>query len=167
MRRAVTLAAAVVMLGAATLSAQATNFSGTWTRDTTGMGAMMGGGGGGGGRPGGGGGPMSISMDAKTMTITRTQGGNEVKTVYNLDGSDSKNSQMGRGGAATEVISKAKWDGATLAITTNQDRGGTIVTRTAVYSLDASGKVLSVATTQPPRGGGDPVTMTAKYNKGM
>ena len=109
---------------------------------------------------------MTITMDAKTMTITRTQGQNEVKTVYNLDGSDSKNMQTGRGGAAgVEVTSHAKWDGAKLVITTTQDMGGTAVTRTVTYSVD--GKQLVQATTGPGRGDPTPVTTTVKYNKGM
>src|SRR5579862_1051328 len=110
MRRVVTLAAAAVMLGAATLSAQAPNFSGTWTRDTTGMGAM----GGGGGR-GGGGGPMTITQSDTTLTISRSMGGNDVKSVYNLDGSDSKNTTQGRGGPV-ESTSNAKWTGASLTV---------------------------------------------------
>ena len=173
MRRTVTLAAAVVLFGATVLSAQLPNFSGTWNRDTTGMGAMMaggGGGGGGGGRGGRGGftpGPMTLAQDAAKLTITRSQGGNDVMTVYNLDGSDSKNTPPGRGGnPGIEQISNAKWAGATLSIVTKRtlQDSSTAVT-TAVYSLDASGKVLTVATTQPPRGGGDSITNSVKYNK--
>jgi len=108
---------------------------------------------------GGGAGPMTIVQDAKTMTITRTQGQNEVKTVYNLDGSDSKNSVMGRGGDATDVISKAVWVGATLKVTTPGANGETV----AVYSLD--GGNLVIATTRPGRGGGDPTTQSVKYKK--
>ncbi|MFI5358379.1 MAG: hypothetical protein ACHQ4G_13690 [Opitutales bacterium] len=168
-RTALFLTAAALVACAANLSAQGTNFSGTWTRDTTGMGAMMGGGGGGGGGRMGGGGaaPMTITQDAKTLTIARTMGGMEMKTVYNLDGSDSKNTGMGRGGnPGTEQISNATWAGATLSIATKrtmQDGSTSVVT--AVYSLDATGKVLSVATTAPGRNGGDPTTTTAKYNK--
>ena len=161
MRRAVSLAAAFVMLGAATLSAQAANFSGTWTRDTTGMGAMQQGGG---RQGGGGGGPMTITMDAKTMTITRTTPNGETKQIFNLDGSDSKNMQPGRqGGAPTEIVSHAKWDGAKLVVTTTRDFNGTAMTTTAVYSLD--GGKLVIATTNPPRNGGEATTTTVKYNK--
>jgi hypothetical protein len=161
MRRAATLAAAFVMLGAATLSAQAANFSGTWTRDTTGMGAMNGGGGGG-RQGGGGGGPITITMDAKTMTITRTTPNGEMKTIYNLDGSDSKNTTQGRGGAV-EVVSKAKWDGSKLVVTSSQDMNGTAVTRTVTYSLDVG---MLVQTTTGPGRDGTAQTTTIKYKKG-
>ena len=51
---------------------------------------------------------VTIAQDAKTITITRTTQQGETKSVYNLDGSESKNCD-GRGGAATDVISHAKW----------------------------------------------------------
>ena len=170
-RAALVLTAAALVVAAANLSAQGPNFSGTWTRDTTGMGALLaGGGGGGGGRGfGGGAGPMTIAQDAATLTTTRTQGQNEVKAVYKLDGSESKNTGPSRGGnPGVEMTSTAKWSGATLTIVTNQPaQDGSTRTTSAVWSLDSTGKVLSIATTAPGRGGGDPVTTTVKYNKGM
>lgn len=156
-RTALFLTAAALMVGAANLSAQGTSFAGTWT-------PVVDPNAGGGGR-GFGGGPMTISQDAKTMTITRSMGGNDVKTVYNLDGSESKNSMMGRGGAAVESSSKATWNGATLTIVTTQDMGNGPSSTTAVYSLDASGNLV-IATTRPGRNGGDPTTRTTTYKKG-
>jgi len=50
-----------------------------------------------------------------------------VKTVYNLDGSESKNMQQGRNGQ-TEVVSMAKWDGAKLVITTKGANGDQVTT---------------------------------------
>src|SRR5215204_1982079 len=102
MRRVATIigTAAVVML-ATSVFAQTPNFAGKWTRDaekTTAMmpaGAPAGGGGG-----GGGGGDMTITQDAKTLVISRMVQEMEMKTTYNLDGSPSKNTGMGRGGAA-------------------------------------------------------------------
>ena len=156
-RTSLLVAAAALFVATANLSAQGSNFSGVWVRDTTGQGAMMAGGGG--GRGGFGGGPMTIVQDAKTMTVTQTRGQNEVKTTYNLDGSDSKNSVMGRGGEATDVISKAVWVGSALKVTTPGANGETV----AIYSLD--GGNLVIATTRPGRGGGDPTTMSVKYKK--
>jgi len=136
------------------------NFAGSWTLVVDPNAA----GGGGGGRGGGLGQAATIAQDAKTLTITRTTQNGEVKLVYNLDGSESKNSVMGRGGAATEQTSKAAWDGAKLVISTNLMMGETAVTRTQTFALDASGQ-LTVTTNGPGRGG-EVTTTTATYKKG-
>src|SRR5262245_45337425 len=132
MRRNFLVVAVVLMFGAAaSLAAQVKpDFSGKWTLDPASApappaGAPAGGGGGGGGRGGFGGGggrggfgnEFTIAQNAKTLTITRMQGDQTVTTVYNLDGSESKNTVQGRGGA-TEQVSKAMWDGAKLVVTT-------------------------------------------------
>jgi len=132
MRRMAAAASAVaVVLFSASLFAQA-NFSGKWAPDTeknaAAMAAMAGAGGGGGGRMGGGGrggggGPMTVTMDAKMLKIERTgQDGSVTAQTYMLDGSESKNMMMGRGGQ-TEQISKAKLDGAKVVITTTTPNG--------------------------------------------
>lgn len=133
MRRiAAAVGAVAVVLFSASLLAQA-NFSGKWAPDTeknaAAMAAMAGAGGGGGGaRMGGGGrgggtGPMTITMDAKTLKIERTGQDGAVQTqTYALDGSESKNMMMGRGGQ-TEQVSKAKLDGAKVVITTTTPNG--------------------------------------------
>jgi hypothetical protein len=130
MRRvAAVLGTAAVVLWAATAFAQAPNFAGSWAPDADKNPAPAAGGGGGGRAGGGrgGGGPMTITQDAKTLTITRSMGGNDVKTVYNLDGSDSSNTAPGRGGAAgTPQVSNAKWDGAKLVVTTHGANGDTV-----------------------------------------
>jgi hypothetical protein len=137
------------------------NFSGAWTLVVDPNAA--GGGGGGGGRGGGLGQAATLTQDAKTLTITRTTQNGEVKLVYNLDGSDSKNMVMGRGGQ-TEQTSKANWDGAKLVITTNLMMGETAVTRTQTMSLDASGQL--VVTNTGPGRGGEVTTTTQTYKKG-
>src|SRR6185436_11147003 len=109
MRRVATIlgTAAVVML-ATSVFAQAPNFAGKWTRDAEKTAAAAPAGAPGGGGGGGGGGDTTITQDAKTLVISRMQGETEVKTTYNLDGSPSKNTMMGRGGAAgAEVTSTA------------------------------------------------------------
>jgi hypothetical protein len=121
-RLAIASVAVAVVLFASGLSAQGKDFSGKWAPDAEKNAAAMGGGGRGGGR--GGGGPMTITQDAKTLTMEREGANGSTKTVYNLDGSDSKNMQPGRqGGAATEVVSTAKWDGDKLMITTKTANG--------------------------------------------
>lgn len=162
-RNALILGALSLVFAATTAAAQdKPNFAGAWTlvQDPNAAG-------GGGGRGGGGGGlgmGGTITQDAKMLTITRTTQNGEVKVVYNLDGSDSKNMMMGRGGQ-TEQISKATWDGNTLVVTTSFTMGENAVTRTEKYSLDASGQLV-VATTAPGRGGGEPMTTTRMYKKG-
>jgi Spy/CpxP family protein refolding chaperone len=163
MRRVVTamLGTAAVVLMATSVYAQAPNFAGKWTPDAEKNAAMnpnAGGGGRGGGRGGGmGGGEVTIAQDAKTLTVKRTTQAGEMKLTYNLDGSPSKNMAMGRGGQ-TEVTSTAKWDGAKLVITS--DNGQSIT-----YAMDGAWLVQS--TTSPGRGGGDPVTRSTYYKKGM
>jgi hypothetical protein len=159
-RTALFLTAAALVVGTTRLSAQAPNFAGTWTLIVDPNAPPPGGG----RMGGGGGGPLTITQDSKTLTISRTNPNGTTQTVYNLDGTDSKN-MMGGGGGQTEVISHAKWDGSKLVVTTTRDMNGMSMTTTAAYSLDASGN-LSVATTRPPRGGtGDPVTTTQSYKK--
>lgn len=160
-KNALMLGALALIVAAAPATAQdKPNFSGTWTLVTDPNAPNPGRGGGGGGLGQGG----TITQDAKTFTITRTTPNGEIKIVYNLDGSESKNMMMGRGGQ-TEQVSKATWDGNTLVVTTNFSMGETAVTRTEKYSLDASGQLVT-ATTAPGRGGGEPQTTTRTYKKG-
>ena len=149
---------------AASVFAQAPNFAGKWTIDAEKTAAMNpnaggrgGGGGGRGGGRGGGGGVITITQDAKMLVSSRMMQETEVKTTYNLDGSPGKNMTMGRGGQ-TEVTSTAKWDGAKLVVTS--DNGQSIT-----YAMD--GEWLTISTTRPGRGGGDPTTIVQYYKKTM
>lgn len=124
-RLAIAAVAVAVTVFASGLSAQGKDFSGKWAPDAEKNAAAMGGGGGGGGR--GGGGAMTITQDAKTLTIERTTQAGSTKTVYNLDGSDSKN-MAGRAGQQTEQVSNAKWNGEKLVITTKTANGDRVAT---------------------------------------
>src|SRR5687767_992548 len=115
MRKNALIAGALSLVFAASI-AQAQdkpNFSGSWTLVADPNAPAPGRGGG-----GGLGQAATLTQDAKTLTITRTTQNGEVKTVFNLDGSESKNMMMGRGGQ-TEQVSKAAWEGTTLVVTTN------------------------------------------------
>ncbi len=108
MKRArIGIIAAAIFAVASVAFAQKPDFSGTWTLDpeASGMAAPAGGGGGGGGRGGGalGNGPATVKQTADTLTIERTMGDNKVTLTYKLDGSESKNTMMGRGGHADGV----------------------------------------------------------------
>ena len=156
--------AAVVMM-TASVFAQAPNFAGKWTRDAekTAAAAPAGAAGGGGGRGGGmGGGDIEITQDAKTLVITRVVGETTMKTTYNLDGTPSKNTGMGRGGAAgAEEESTAKWDGAKLVVTTTRANG----VATTVFAMD--GAWLVQTTTNPGRDGGPGTPRATYYKKAM
>lgn len=163
MRRVATfLGTAAVVLMATSVYAQAPDFSGTWTLDAekTAAANPNAGGGRGGGRGGGmgggrmGGAPVVFKQDAKTLTITRTMGENQMVTTYNLDGSPSTNAGMGRGGG--EMTSTAKWDGAKLVVTNSNGQ-------TVTYHMD--GAWLVQTTTRPGREGGPAMTMAQYYKK--
>jgi hypothetical protein len=129
---------ATAVLAVATMAfAQKPDFSGTWTLDQE----ASGGGGGGGGRGGGLGQGATVKQTADTLTVERTFGDNKVTSTYKLDGSESKNTMMGRGGQQMEAVSTAKWDGDKLTITTKVGENQ----NTQVWSL--AGNVLTVETT--------------------
>lgn len=165
MRRVATLVstAAVMMFTVGLLAQAKPNFAGKWVREAPAAPATppAGGGGGGGGRGGGGGwgATNTITQDATTLTVEYTQGENPVKLVYKLDGTESKNTMQGRGGAM-EQVSKAAWVGNTLVITTTTQMGES----KRVVSLE--GGNLVIETTNPGREGGTPTTTKAVYKKG-
>ena len=142
------IAAAVFAVAAVSFAQAKPDFSGTWTLDPEASGMAAGGGqGGGGGRGGGalGNGPATVKQTGDTLTIERTMGENKVTLTYKLDGTESKNTMMGRGGAQVESTSTAKLDGGTLTITTKQDMGNGPMESTQKWTL--AGSVLTVEST--------------------
>jgi hypothetical protein len=145
------MAAAVFAVAAVAFAQAKPDFSGTWTLDpeASGMAAPAPGGapagtGGGGGRGGGGAlgnGPATVKQTGDTLTIERTMGENKVVTTYKLDGTESKNTMMGRGGTPMESVSVAKFDGGKLVITTKAGENET----TQTWSL--AGGVLTIDST--------------------
>jgi hypothetical protein len=165
MRRSALMGIAAVAFVASNAFAQATSFAGTWNmvQDPA---AQQGAAGGRGGRGGGGGfGPtFTVAQDAKTLTITRTTQNGDVKTVYNLDGSDSKNS-VNMGGNAMDQISNAKWDGANLVVTTKITMGEQSFESKRTFSMDKDGSLwIESSSTQPGRDG-NPRPATKVQNK--
>ena len=147
---------AAAVLAVATLAwAQKTDFSGTWTLDAEASGAPAGGGGapagggGGGGRGGGGRGGLGqggmVKQTATDLTVERQMGENKVTATYKLDGTESKNSMMGRGGAPVESVSVAKWEGPALVIVTKTDMGNGPQESTQKWTR--AGSVLTIETT--------------------
>jgi len=162
MRRSALLGVAAVAFVASSAFAQATSFAGTWNMVQDPAQQQAAGGGGRGGR-GGLGPTITIAQDAKTLTITRTTQNGEVKTVYNLDGSESKNTVQGRGGAM-EQVSTAKWEGANLVVTTKIMMGETAAESKATFSMDKDGS-LWYESSRPGRDG-NPMTTKVQYKKG-
>ena len=136
--------AAAVLAVATIASAQKPDFSGTWTLDPASAPAA-----GGGGRGGGGGalgnGPATVKQTADALTIERTMADAKVTLTYKLDGTDSRNMVMGRGGQQADSVSTAKWDGPKLTIVTKQEMDGQISESTQVWTLE--GSTLTVETT--------------------
>ena len=170
MRRMTTLASIVAMAVMAS-NAMAQSMAGTWNMvpDPNAAAAGGGGGGGGGGRGGRGGGggacggaTFTITQDAKMMSCSRMQGDVEMKAMYMLDGSESKNMVAGRGGQ-TEQVSKAMKMGAAVMISRSQDVGGTMIEIKQMFSMDATGN-LWIETTRPGQDG-SPMTTKVQYKK--
>jgi uncharacterized protein YdeI (BOF family) len=142
MKRARTGILATAVLAVATMAfAQAkADFSGSWAPEVDPAAAPAGGGGGGG--RGMMAGPMTVKQTATDLTVERSVGENKIVQVYKLDGSESVNKQMGRGGEV-EIKSKAKWDGAKLVITsTRPGQDGAPIETTATWSV--TGGVLTI-----------------------
>jgi hypothetical protein len=141
------IAATIFAIASITFAQGKPDFSGTWTLDpeASGMAAPAAGGGGGGRGGGALGNGATIKQTADTLTIERTMGENKVVTTYKLDGTESKNTMMGRGGTPVESVSTAKFDGPKLTIVSKQDMGGQMVESTSVWTV--SGSTLTVETT--------------------
>ena len=133
------IAAAVFAVTSLAFAQAKPDFSGTWTLDAEASGR---GGGRGGAALGNGG---TIKQTADTLTIERTMGENKVVTTYKLDGTESKNTMMGRGGTPMESVSTAKFDGPKLTIVSKMDMGGQMVESTSVWTV--SGSTLTIEST--------------------
>jgi hypothetical protein len=130
---------AAAVLAMATLSfAQKPDFSGTWTLDEAASGTAGGGGGRGGGGLGNGG---TVKQTADALMVERMMGDNKVTASYKLDGSESKNTMMGRGGQSMEAVSTVKFDGNKMIITSKVGENDS----TQVWSL--AGDVLTIEVT--------------------
>jgi hypothetical protein len=153
------LTAALAVALAVTGYAQKPDFSGAWAPDVDPAAAAAPAGGGGGGR--GGGGPMTVKQTATELTIERTFGENKITQTYKLDGTESINKQMGRGGEV-ETKSTAKWDGSKLTIVTKTPgQDGTVREATQTWSLEGGNLVVESTRTGP----NGPVTAKTTYKK--
>jgi hypothetical protein len=156
---AIVATAAAVILNATLLAQAPPSFAGKWTLVADPNPAA------GGGRGGAGmGQETAIEQDATSITITRTSQMGEFKTTHKLDGSESKNT-LSFGGNSIDQLSKAKWDGGKLTITTSMNFNGTPVETVMALSLDPSGNLVIETTRPDMQGGGQPITTKATYKK--
>src|SRR5205823_8671461 len=140
------LAAAVVLPFHARAQAKA-DFSGTWTLDTAKSDPAPQGRGGGGGAA-----SVTIKQTSSELAVTSVGRQGPQTMTYKLDGSESTNQVMGRGGAQS-VKSTAKWDGSSLVIETTREFNGMSITTKEVRRLDNGGKEMHIeTTTQTPQG---------------
>jgi len=150
---------AALVIAGATLSAQSkTSFAGKWTMVPDSVAAA-----GATGRGGGLGQEFTAAQDEKTLTVTTNnpQFG-ELKSVYNLDGSESKN-PINFGGQTVDRVSKVKWDGAKLVITTSINFSGNVGETTQSWILDGTGNLVVETSSNLT---GTPTTSKATYKKG-
>jgi hypothetical protein len=123
------------------------DFSGTWTLDTAKSDPAPQGRGGGGGAA-----SVTIKQTGADLAVTSEGRQGPQTMTYKLDGSESTNQVMGRGGAQS-VKSTAKWDGSSLVIETTRDFNGMSITTKEVRRLDNGGKEMIVeSATQTPNG---------------
>lgn len=144
MTRALLVAAMAALIVPFAVRAQGkTDFSGAWTLDAAKSDAPLAGRGGRGGAPG----PIMlvIKQTPAELTIETRRGDQSQTATFKLDGSESKNETMGRGGAQT-VVSKAHWDGATLVIEGTREIQGFAITTREVRSLSPDLKEMTVET---------------------
>jgi hypothetical protein len=161
MKRKLALTAVLAVALAVVGYAQKPDFSGVWTPEAPAAGAPAGGGGGGGGRGGGMAGPMTVTHKGDSLVIERTMGDNKLSSTYKLDGTESVNKQMGRGGEV-EVKSTAKWDGSKLTIVSKQaGQDGTVRESSQTWSVEGGNLVVESTRT----GANGPVTAKTTYKK--
>ena len=162
---------ALVGVPTAFVSAQDTDFSGSWTldRDASDIPQGRGGRGGGGGRGGRGGfgarpaDTLVITQSVSTLTIQQSGDDRSQTMEYALDGSETTIEQ-GPGGVLTVT---ATWDGGTFVISGSQEletpRGNFAITLNELRTLSADGQTLVIESTRgTPRG---ERTMTLVYRK--
>jgi hypothetical protein len=105
---------------------------------------------------------LIITEDATSMTVEDMRGGQPplpVKRTYKLDGSVSRNTMAGRGGAPTEQVSRARWAGNTVVVTT------TVAAGEEQRTFSRQGGDLVVETSAPARIGRAPEVTRVTYRR--
>jgi hypothetical protein len=162
MRRLAVLLLATAASTAAPLRAQATHpdFSGKWSLDISKLDAQM-------AQAGITSSTLTITQDAKNLkqeqaTASSMMGSQSFTVNYALDGSESKNT-VSQGSMSLDMTSTASWDGPVLVVNTKASVQGQELQRTDRYSLDSTGKVLTIDTSMNAMG--QTVAIKQSFNK--
>ena len=107
---------------------------------------------------------MTAAQDDKTLTVTSVSQMGEIKTAYNLDGSEGK-SPLEFNGTTIDRVTKAAWDGSKLVLTTTSSFNGQAFETRQVWSLGADGNLVVESTRPDFQGGGSPITTKVMYKK--
>jgi hypothetical protein len=152
MRHASSLFIAVVLFTTGAATQEKPSFAGTWKLASQGSDMFV--------AP-----QIVVVQDAKTMTVTATTQMGEIKTPYNLDGSQTR-APIEFNGQSLDRVTKAAWNGSKLVLTVTSEFGGQTFETKAVWAIGTDGTLL-VETTRPDfQGGGAAVTTKATYKKG-
>ena len=154
MRRTSNLAAVLVLLFTTVALAQAKpDFTGKWTLTSpdaasAGMNPTS----------------LTVTQDAKTITLVAGTQMGDIKTVVNLDGTPAK-SPIEIQGMSIDRTTKSAWEGNKLVLNTVSDFQGQTFETKQVWSLGSDG-TLTIDSTRPDfQGGGGPVTEKLIYKK--
>ena len=154
MHRAFTAACVLALVSTTIASAQAKpNFAGKWALASPDGAA-------GGMTPA----SMTVTQDDKTITLVAAGQMGEIKTVFNLDGTQAK-SPIEIQGMSIDRVTKSAWDGNKLVLTTVSDFQGQTFETKQIWTLGADGP-LAIDSTRPDfQGGGAPITTKLVYKK--
>jgi hypothetical protein len=172
MRRATLLSSAVALLLLSTSAyAQAKpSFAGKWTilpDSAASAAAQQQGMPRGGASMGGLGEGATIAQDDKTISVTRAgPSGAPLTTVFNLDGTETRQSLDIGNGNVIDLTLKGRWNDKQFVTSTIANVQGSPFEIILSFSLDDKGNLVTEHTT-PPMGNGIPGgTMVTKYKKG-
>jgi hypothetical protein len=108
---------------------------------------------------------LVVVQNAKTLTVTSTSQMGEIKTTYNLDGTEAR-SPLDFNGTTIDRVTKAAWSGSKLVLTAISDFNGQTFEVKSTWTLNADGTLLSETTRPDFQGGGAPTTTKSTYKKG-
>jgi hypothetical protein len=102
---------------------------------------------------------------ANTLTLVRAMPQGEIRQVFNLDGSESRN-RLSMGNNQIDQVSRASWDGAALMIVSQLPMGGQNIETRMKLSIDDDGKLVVETTRSGGPGGQGGGTVRSTYTKG-
>jgi hypothetical protein len=107
---------------------------------------------------------LVAAQDDKTLTVTVTGQMGEIKTTYNLDGTEAQ-SPLDFNGNSIDRVTKLAWDGGKLVLTATSNFNGQSFEIKEVWSMSDDGSLMVEATRPDFQGGGGPITTKTTYKK--